>query len=85
MRPSADGVLVYGRDGRVEIPVPRGRAFPDKGGVIDELYDAVARQRAPLHDGRWGKATMEVCEAVLASARDRREILLRHQVAVRDS
>jgi phthalate 4,5-cis-dihydrodiol dehydrogenase len=85
MRPSADGLLIYDRDGRREIPIPRGRAFPDKGGVIDELYDAVTRGREPLHNGRWGKATMEVCEAVLTSARERREIILRHQVAAREA
>ena len=85
MRPSADGLLVYGRDGCVEIPVPRGRAFPDKGGVIDELYDSVVRQREPVHNGRWGKATMEVSEAVLTSARERREIFLQHQIAVREA
>ena len=85
MRPSADGILVYGRDGCVEIPVPRGRAFPDKGGVIDELYDSVVQRREPLHNGRWGKATMEVCEAVLTSAREKREIFLRHQVAIAEA
>ena len=82
MRPSADGVLIYGRQGCVEVPVALGRAFPDKGGVIDELYDAVVNDRPPVHDGRWGKATMEVCLAVLASAHERREVVLSHQVPV---
>ena len=84
LRPSADGVLIYDRTGRREIPLPRGRAFPDKGSVIDELVAAVLHGKAPLHDGRWGKATMEVAEAVLVSARERREVLLKHQVPVRD-
>jgi phthalate 4,5-cis-dihydrodiol dehydrogenase len=38
-----------------------------------------------LHDGRWGKATVEVSLAVLESARERREIQLSHQVPVRDA
>jgi phthalate 4,5-cis-dihydrodiol dehydrogenase len=80
MRPSADGLLVYGRDGCREIPIPRGRAFPDKCAVIDEFYDAIVNDRAPLHSGEWGKATMEVSQAVLTSARERREIFLAHQV-----
>jgi len=84
LRLSADGVLVYGRDGVREIPVPAGPAFPDKTGVVRELYDSIVHDRAPLHDGRWGKATMEVAEAVLISARERREVLLSHQVLVRD-
>lgn len=84
LRPSADGVLVYDRQGRREISVPRGSAFPDKGSVMDELVAAVIHGKAPLHDGRWGKATMEVAEAVLTSARERREITLKHQVPVLD-
>lgn len=84
MRPSADGVLVYGQDGRRELQVPRGAAFPDKGSVIDEMLKAIRTGVSPLHDGAWGMATMEVCAAVLQSARERREIVLQHQVPVRD-
>ncbi|WP_354003799.1 Gfo/Idh/MocA family oxidoreductase [Ramlibacter aurantiacus] len=84
MRPSADGVLVYDRQGRRELQVPRGPAFPDKASVLDEMAQAIRTARAPLHDGAWGMATMEVCAAVLQSARERREIVLRHQVPVRD-
>ena len=84
LRASADGVLVYDRQGRREISVPRIPVFPDKSGVMDELVAAVLHGKAPLHDGRWGKATMEVAAAVLTSARERREITLKHQVPVRD-
>ena len=84
LRPSADGVLVYGREGRREISVPRGAAFPDKCGVIAELYDAFATGREPLHNGRWGKATMEASLAVLQSAQERREVFLTQQVATND-
>jgi phthalate 4,5-cis-dihydrodiol dehydrogenase len=84
LRPSADGVLLYGRQGRVEIPVPYGPGFPDKGGVLEELYDAWASGRPPLHSGAWGKATMEVALAVLTSARERREVTLHHQVPAAD-
>ena len=35
------------------------------------------------HDGRWGMATLEVCLAMLQSAREGREIALSHQVSVR--
>jgi hypothetical protein len=58
----------------------RGRAIPDKGKVIDELYEAVANDRPLVHDGRWGEATLEVCLAILQSSRERREIALHHQV-----
>jgi phthalate 4,5-cis-dihydrodiol dehydrogenase len=38
--------------------------------------------RAPLHSGAWGLATIEVCLAILQSARERKEIALMHQVGV---
>jgi len=84
MRPSADGVLIYDQSGRRELPVARGAAFPDKSSVIDEMLQAMRTGESPLHDGAWGKATMEVSMAVLQSARERREIVLQHQVPVRD-
>ena len=51
--------------------------------VIDELYGAVVRGTPPLHDGAWAMATLEVCLAILRSAREGRDIALAHQVAVR--
>jgi phthalate 4,5-cis-dihydrodiol dehydrogenase len=51
--------------------------------VIDELYDAVVNSHAPLHDGAWATATLEVCLALLTSAREGRDVPLTHQVAPR--
>ncbi|MDB5070529.1 MAG: hypothetical protein JWM87_1640 [Candidatus Eremiobacteraeota bacterium] len=76
MRASPDGVLVYGEDGVRELPLPPGRAYPNKDRVLDELYDAVAHGVAPLHDGAWGTETVAATLALLRSARDRREIVL---------
>ncbi len=84
MRPSADGVLIYGQEGRRELPVASGAAYPDKASVVDEMIQSIRTGQSPLHDGAWGKATMEVSAAVLQSARERREIVLQHQVPVRD-
>ena len=75
---------MYADDGRREEPVPLGRAAPDKGKVVDELYDAIRLDRPPLHDGRWGTATLEVCLAIVESSRTRRDALLSHQVPTRD-
>jgi phthalate 4,5-cis-dihydrodiol dehydrogenase len=50
--------------------------------VIDELYAAVVAGRSPLHSGEWSLATLEVCLALLRSAREGREIELARQVAV---
>jgi len=49
--------------------------------VIDELCAAVWDGKPPLHDGRWGMATLEVCLAMLDSARENRDIALHRQVA----
>jgi len=84
LRPSPKGVSIYDNEGKREEPVPLGRAVPDKGKVIDELYDAVVNDRPVYHDGHWGKATLEVCLAILQSARERREIFLSHQVPTKD-
>jgi phthalate 4,5-cis-dihydrodiol dehydrogenase len=51
--------------------------------VIDEIYDAVVNGRPPLHDGNWATATLEVCPALLTSAREGRDVVLTHQVAPR--
>ncbi|HLH25225.1 MAG TPA: hypothetical protein VK066_22110 [Chloroflexota bacterium] len=83
LRPSPRGVVVYADDGRCEEPVPLGRAAPDKGKVVDALYDAVRADRLPLHNGRWGITTLEVCLAIVKSSRTRRDVLLSHQVPTR--
>ena len=49
---------------------------------LEELYDAVFKGKPLWHDGRWGMATLEACLAMLDSARERREIMLHHQVPV---
>jgi phthalate 4,5-cis-dihydrodiol dehydrogenase len=80
LRPLPSGVMIYSDEARRlhELPPP---AVP-RAEVIDELYDAVAHNRAPLHSGAWGMATVEMCLALLASAREGREVALHHQVAV---
>ena len=85
MRASADGVLVYGRDGLREVALPRGEGMPGRQEVLDDMAAAIRTGRKPVHDGRWGKATLEVALAIQRSSREGREIALAHQVAVDDS
>jgi phthalate 4,5-cis-dihydrodiol dehydrogenase len=68
------GVLVHGdtERSRHDLPPP---TVPRRE-VIDECYAAVVNGVAPLQDGNWGTATMEVCLALLRSSRERCEILL---------
>jgi phthalate 4,5-cis-dihydrodiol dehydrogenase len=78
IRESTDGLFVYERSGRREVKVadePRGMA------ELDELYAAVRHGQPVVHDGRWGEATLEVCLAIHASARTRREVILSRQTA----
>lgn len=51
--------------------------------VIDEFYNAVVNGRPPLHSGEWALSTLEVCLAILRSARERKDITLRHQSGIR--
>lgn len=78
VRPVPDGVWIYGdatREHRALLlpAVPRFE-------VIDELHAAVREDRRPLHDGTWAKATLEICLALLRSAREQRDVSLHHQV-----
>ena len=78
LRPMPRAVMVYGDDARhvEELAAP---TIP-RAEVVDELYDAAILNRAPLHSGEWGLATLEICLAILASAEGRCEIELKYQV-----
>lgn len=82
LRPMPDGVVIYGDTARTRRdlpppPVPRAE-------VIDELYAAAIGGVPPVHSGEWGRATLEVCLAIGASARDRREVSPTFQVPTTD-
>lgn len=77
LRPLPDGVMIYGDEEKRLDPLPAPQV--PRVEVIDELYGAVALGKKPLHDGEWGMATLEVCLAILESAKNGKEIPLRHQ------
>jgi phthalate 4,5-cis-dihydrodiol dehydrogenase len=83
LRPQPDGVMVY-QSGAATLHALPPPAVP-RGEVIDELYAAVVDGRPPLHDGRWAMATLEVCLAMLASARSGGDVALAHQVGLPES
>jgi phthalate 4,5-cis-dihydrodiol dehydrogenase len=77
IRQSPDGIFVYTEDGREEIACPaRSLHNPE----LLELVEALRTGRPAFPDGRWGKATLEVCLAILDSSRDGRLRKLRHQL-----
>jgi len=79
LRPMPHGVMVYGDERRFteEIPPPK---IP-RGEVVDEFYDAVMSNTQPLHSGAWGLATLEICLAILESAKTGQEVELRWQIS----
>jgi predicted dehydrogenase len=78
MRQSADGILIYGENGKREVPIEKG--VVGRQAEVAELYEAVTQGRRIFHDGRWGEATLEVCLGILQSAAERREIMMTRQV-----
>ena len=77
-------MYIHDDSGKREIDTTGGAAtgVVQRRAELQELYDAVVLGEPLWHDGRWGMATLEVCLAIMESARDRREIRLQHQVPV---
>jgi phthalate 4,5-cis-dihydrodiol dehydrogenase len=82
LRASADGLIQYDQMGPMKINIERGPGMPGRHQVLDEMGRALRLGRRPIHDGRWGKATLEVALAIQQSAQEGREITMQHQVAV---
>jgi len=80
LRALPNGVMIY-QDGSAQLdalPPPKA----PRAEVIDELYQAVVNGKAPIHNGAWATATVEVLLAMLRSAREGSEVRLDHQVAL---
>ena len=82
VRLTPSGLCIYGNEDTRNIPI--STETDGRHGIVDQLYEAVVNGRRPSADGLWGKATLEVLLAVLASARERRELFLAHQVPAPD-
>jgi phthalate 4,5-cis-dihydrodiol dehydrogenase len=79
IRQSPQGLYVYDQSGMREIVLPVERSPREL--VLDEFREAIASGRPPLHDGRWGLATLEICVAALRSSSTGTEVRLCEQVA----
>ncbi len=84
IRQTPEGLRVYGHDGVRDIPVLAGQGYAHRytTSEVNLMLEALDRDR-PLasHDGRWGRATLEVCLGILQSTRERREVQLHRQTA----
>jgi len=81
LRPMPHGVMVYDAAGARLEPLPPPTV--PRVEVIDALERAIASGVPALHDGRWARATLEVCAALIESARTGVEVALHQQVSVR--
>jgi phthalate 4,5-cis-dihydrodiol dehydrogenase len=81
VRQVPEGLAVHTREGISIVPVSAARSPRDL--LFDEFHDAIAGVRAPLHDGAWALASLELCLGAMESGRSGREVALSHQVAVR--
>lgn len=79
IRQSPDGLYVYTEEGQREIACSKSRG--GRAAELQELYKGIAQERPVFPDGRWGKATLEACMAILKSSKEKREIELAHQVS----
>jgi len=80
LRPLPRGVMIYDAVGARLDPLPPPGV--PRVEVIDELERAIETGVPALHDGRWARATVEVCAALLDAARSGGEVTLEHQVPV---
>lgn len=79
VRQTPDGLKIYADDGWRDLALPK-HPLP-RGAELELMYEAWASGN-PLesHDGRWARATMEVTLGMIASAHQRREVTMSHQV-----
>ena len=81
LRPLPHGVMIHDDTEQRLDPLPAPTV--PRAEVIDELYDAVVNGVPPVHSGEWAMATLEVCLAILRSAREGTEISLEAQTGLR--
>ena len=79
LRITPGGVHIY-RDAEQEfVSCPFRHPRAD---VMDGLWSAVRENRPPPQTGEWGLATLEICHAILESARFGSSINLKHQIGL---
>lgn len=79
IRQSEYGLYVHTDEGIKDVPLDGGDG-PSRRGELEELYNAVVLGKPIRHSGPWGMATLEVCLAIMQSAKERKEVFLSHQV-----
>lgn len=78
LRLTPEGIWFYGNKERRFIPTLKQQA-PRKH-VVDALVAAVQHNQLPIQNGAWGLASLEVCHAILDSAKYGATVRLTRQV-----
>ena len=78
---SPRGLTVYGDEAQEEVEIPCVDNYHTYTTVeLDAMYQAWTQDKPlVLHDGRWAKATLEVCLGMARSSQERLEVLMAHQ------
>jgi len=82
MRQSPTGLYLYTSEGCQEVPCGHyaGDGRASVTGALLALQEALKGVKTAYPDGKWAKATLEVCLAVLESNKNNRPVTLAHQV-----
>lgn len=80
IRQSPQGLYVGSSEGQREIVLPTHLSPRDL--VMAEFHEAITGLAPALHDGRWGRANLEVCVAAIASSDAGAAVTLAYQVPV---
>lgn len=78
IRQIPSGLIVYGDEKKLEIPVVAENNASNA--ALENMHDVIFAGAPVLRSGRWGKATIEVLLAIIESAETRREVDVHHQV-----
>lgn len=78
LRLTPKGIEVWGDTERDFIETPADPA--PRAEVLKGLYEALRHKAPPVQSGGWGCASLEVCIAILESAKTQKLVSLNHQV-----
>ncbi|NDB70622.1 MAG: gfo/Idh/MocA family oxidoreductase [Methylocystaceae bacterium] len=73
IRQSPNGIIIYEGDRVEEINIPQQRACTAE---LIEISEAIHHSRRVFPDGRWGRDTLEIAQAMYRSSQEDREMLL---------
>lgn len=75
-----NGIWIYKNEERRFEPAPA--ILNPRTTVVDAIVNAVRNNTPPIQSGRWGLASLEMCHAILASAKDSAPVTLHQQISI---